>query len=244
MTLRVPAPVMDRMREHLEAGYPQEACGALIGSAEDAVYRVTDFRPMRNTITDRPRDRYALDPLEQLQVQKDAEARGLEIIGFAHSHPDHPPVPSRFDADHAWTFYSYVGGGARRGLAAGRGRSGVDGGRPRILAGAARVAGEPAVWRLEDGDVDPGGASGAEIENDVGDHPRVARWQGLGRNRPRLITVLASAQRLSLLERIGVELLGQPVRHRATVVLSAGAAGRAARRIQDSRDDGAAVGIE
>ena len=99
---------MDRMREHLEAGYPQEACGALIGTAEDTVYRVTDFRPMRNTITDRPWDRYALDPLEQLQVQKDAEARGLEIIGFAHSHPDHPPVPSRFDAAHAWTFYSYV----------------------------------------------------------------------------------------------------------------------------------------
>jgi proteasome lid subunit RPN8/RPN11 len=49
-----------------------------------------------------------LDPLEQLQVQKDAEAGGLEIIGFAHSHPDHPAVPSRFDADHAWSFYSYV----------------------------------------------------------------------------------------------------------------------------------------
>jgi proteasome lid subunit RPN8/RPN11 len=99
---------MDRMREHLERGYPQEACGALIGTAHKTVYRVTDFRPMRNTITDRPWDRYALDPLEQLQVQKDAEARGLEIIGFAHSHPDHPPVPSRFDADHAWGFYSYV----------------------------------------------------------------------------------------------------------------------------------------
>ena len=99
---------MDRMRGHLEGGYPNEACGALIGQAEEAVHRVTDFRPMRNTITDRPWDRYALDPLEQLQVQKEAEASGLEIIGFAHSHPDHPPVPSRFDTDHAWSFYSYV----------------------------------------------------------------------------------------------------------------------------------------
>lgn len=99
---------MDRMREHLERGYPNEACGALVGSAEDAVYGVREFRAMRNTITDRPRDRYALDPLEQLRVQKDAEAQGLEIIGFAHSHPDHPPIPSRFDAEHAWTFYSYV----------------------------------------------------------------------------------------------------------------------------------------
>src|SRR5207237_6999851 len=78
------------------------------GSVGDGLYRVDEFRPMRNTITDRRHDRYALDPLEQLQVQKDAEARGLEIVGFAHSHPDHPAVPSRFDAEHGWSFYSYL----------------------------------------------------------------------------------------------------------------------------------------
>lgn len=99
---------MAALRHHLEAGYPNEAAGALIGSVTDNSYRVSEFRPMRNTVTDRPWDRYMLDPLEQLRVQKDAEAKGLEIIGFAHSHPDHPPVPSRFDADHAWPFYSYV----------------------------------------------------------------------------------------------------------------------------------------
>lgn len=106
---------MARMRQHLEGGYPNEACGALIGTAGDSAYQVIDFRPMRNTITDRPHDRYALDPLEQLQVQKDAEAAGLEIIGFAHSHPDHPPVPSRFDTDHAWPFYSYLVASVQRG---------------------------------------------------------------------------------------------------------------------------------
>jgi proteasome lid subunit RPN8/RPN11 len=106
---------MDRMRQHLEAGYPKEACGALIGSASDSIYRVSEFRPMRNVITDRPWDRYALDPMEQLQVQKEAEAKGEEIIGFAHSHPDHPPVPSRFDTDHAWTFYSYVVASVQKG---------------------------------------------------------------------------------------------------------------------------------
>ena len=99
---------MDRMREHLEGGYPNEACGALLGRDNDGDHDVVEFRGMRNTIEDRPRDRYALDPLEQLRVQKDAEARGLEIVGFAHSHPDHPPIPSRFDSDNAWSFYSYV----------------------------------------------------------------------------------------------------------------------------------------
>lgn len=104
------------MREHLEAGYPDEACGALIGSVDAGDHQVVEFRAMRNVITERPRDRYALDPLEQLRVQKDAESRGLEIIGFAHSHPDHPPVPSRFDQDHAWNFYSYVVASVQKGI--------------------------------------------------------------------------------------------------------------------------------
>ena len=104
------------MRRHLESGYPNEACGALIGRVDSADREVTEFRGMRNIITDRPWDRYALDPLEQLRVQKDAESRGLEIIGFAHSHPDHPPVPSRFDAEHAWSFYSYVVASVQNGV--------------------------------------------------------------------------------------------------------------------------------
>jgi proteasome lid subunit RPN8/RPN11 len=107
---------MDRMREHLEAGYPNEACGALIGRVDAADHEVSEFRGMRNVITDRPWDRYALDPLEQLRVQKDAESAGLEIVGFAHSHPDHPPVPSRFDAEHAWTFYSYLVASVQNGV--------------------------------------------------------------------------------------------------------------------------------
>jgi len=107
---------MDQMRGHLELGYPNEACGALIGRVDAVDHEVIEFRGMRNIITDRPWDRYALDPLEQLRVQKDAESRGLEIIGFAHSHPDHPPVPSRFDADHAWSFYSYVVASVQNGV--------------------------------------------------------------------------------------------------------------------------------
>ncbi len=110
MALRVPRPVMDAVGRHLEAGYPNEACGALIGRAGDGTrpHEALEFRPMRNTVQDRPWDRYILDPLEQLGVQKDAEARGLEIIGFVHSHPDHPPRPSEFDTEHAWPFYSYL----------------------------------------------------------------------------------------------------------------------------------------
>ncbi len=134
---------MDRMREHLEAGYPNEACGALIGRANDSAHEVVEFRAMRNTVggpfcrlprdpsgvIQGPWDRYELDPLEQLRVQKDADARGLEVVGFAHSHPDHPAIPSRFDAEHAWTVYSYVVASVRKASLA-----------------------ETRAWRLRDGD--------------------------------------------------------------------------------------------
>jgi proteasome lid subunit RPN8/RPN11 len=113
---------MDQMRVHLERGYPNEACGALIGRLDGTDHEVVEFAGMRNTIegplpseTDDPLepvhgpwDRYALDPLEQLRVQKDAEVRGLEIIGYAHSHPDHQAKPSEFDRKRAYGFYSYV----------------------------------------------------------------------------------------------------------------------------------------
>jgi proteasome lid subunit RPN8/RPN11 len=110
VALRVSHLVMEAVSRHLEAGYPNEACGALIGRAGDATqpHEALEFQPMRNTVTDRPWDRYQLDPLEQLRVQRDAEVRGLEIVGFVHSHPDHPPRPSPFDTEHAWPFYSYV----------------------------------------------------------------------------------------------------------------------------------------
>jgi proteasome lid subunit RPN8/RPN11 len=113
--LTVSEAVMDAIRTHLEVGYPNEACGALIGSVEDGDHAVVEFRPMRNTEVVRPHDRYTLDPLEQLRVQRDAEGRGLEIIGFVHSHPDHPARPSQFDTEHAWPFYSYVVASVERG---------------------------------------------------------------------------------------------------------------------------------
>ncbi len=107
---------MEQVRAHLEAGYPNEACGALVGRPGDehSPREAVEFRPMRNTVTDRPQDRYGLDPLEQLHVQKDAETRGLEIVGYVHSHPDGPPVPSRVDTDQAWPFYSYVVASVRK----------------------------------------------------------------------------------------------------------------------------------
>ncbi len=52
--------------------------------------------------------RYVIDPRETLAVEKDLSGTGAEILGFYHSHPDHPAEPSEFDRSHAWPWYSYV----------------------------------------------------------------------------------------------------------------------------------------
>ena len=110
--LIIPGAVMVELRAHLEAGYPNEACGVLIGRIAQGTYSVSEFHPMRNIVEDRPHDRYRFDDLEHLRVQRDAERRGLEIIGIVHSHPDHPARPSGFDTDWAMqsrdSFNAYV----------------------------------------------------------------------------------------------------------------------------------------
>lgn len=103
---------MARVRAHLEGAYPLEGCGLLVGRVAEGEQSALEFRPMRNTVTDRPHDRYQLDPREQLAAQREAHQRGLEIIGIVHSHPDHPARPSQFDTDRALeirdSFSAYV----------------------------------------------------------------------------------------------------------------------------------------
>ncbi len=63
----------------------------------------------RNTRTDSPKDRYEIDPVEVARIQRDARPRGLEIVGFYHSHPDHPANWSPTDLEEAyWLGCSYV----------------------------------------------------------------------------------------------------------------------------------------
>ena len=64
--------------------------------------------PLESPGTESERNRFLIDPREQLRVEKDARARGQDVLGYYHSHPDHPARPSTYDRDHAWPWYSYV----------------------------------------------------------------------------------------------------------------------------------------
>jgi proteasome lid subunit RPN8/RPN11 len=100
---------MERMTIHCQQAYPFEGCGMLLGRAVNSQKIVVDVLPTGNAReTEAQHNRYLIPPEELLQGELEAEKRGLDVIGYFHSHPDHPARPSEFDRDHAWPWYSYL----------------------------------------------------------------------------------------------------------------------------------------
>ena len=117
--LSFPQAGYDEIRKHGEETYPHECCGVLLGqfSGEDRVVEITVR--CGNTRTDSPQNRYHIAPQELVRVQRQAREKGLEIIGFYHSHPDHPAQPSSTDlAEAHWIGCSYVITSVQQGKAA------------------------------------------------------------------------------------------------------------------------------
>lgn len=107
--LKLRQPIYDEICRHGEETYPHECCGALLGWFEGDTRIVSASVRCRNTRTDSAGDRYEIDPVEVVRIQRDARTRGLDIIGFYHSHPDHPAYWSRTDLEQAyWLGCSYV----------------------------------------------------------------------------------------------------------------------------------------
>jgi proteasome lid subunit RPN8/RPN11 len=86
----------EAMVAHARSGYPHEACGVLVGASRDGV-RVARVVPVPNRETERPAVRYQIAPEDLIAVQRAARADGLDIVGYFHSHPDHPARPSETD---------------------------------------------------------------------------------------------------------------------------------------------------
>ncbi|HUY57232.1 MAG TPA: M67 family metallopeptidase [Candidatus Micrarchaeaceae archaeon] len=103
-----PGEIFARMTEYAETAYPYEGCGVLVGSQGEELTAVSEVFQGHNLVEDRRRDRYELDPRDIIQAEREARRTGQEVIGFYHTHPDHPARPSQFDTDRAWPGYHYV----------------------------------------------------------------------------------------------------------------------------------------
>jgi proteasome lid subunit RPN8/RPN11 len=95
---------------HGERDYPHECCGLLLGNFdEDKAKLVVETYPISNAREEEAkRNRFLIRPEELIRGERYAETKRLEVIGFYHSHPDHPAVPSKYDLEHAWPVYSYI----------------------------------------------------------------------------------------------------------------------------------------
>ena len=102
--LAVTGAVAAAIRAHGRETYPHECCGALIGEAGCA----TAILPLPNTTEEGPRRRFLVRSSDYRLAEQRAGELGGELLGFYHSHPDHPARPSQYDLDHAWPFFSYV----------------------------------------------------------------------------------------------------------------------------------------
>jgi len=122
-TLRLGDGAAAAIRRHGEETYPHECCGAIVGANGD----VTAIVPLPNTTEEGPRRRFLVRPSDYRTAERRASEVGGELLGFYHSHPDHPARPSQYDLDHAWPNFAYV-----------------------IVAVASGAAGDLTVWFLKD----------------------------------------------------------------------------------------------
>ena len=107
--LKLNKQLYDALRDHGEQTYPYECCGVLLGQSDDGVRVVTSIARCGNTRDDSPQNRYNIDPRELIRIQREARDRGEDIVGFYHSHPDHPAQWSATDfAEAHWYGCSYV----------------------------------------------------------------------------------------------------------------------------------------
>jgi proteasome lid subunit RPN8/RPN11 len=104
MAIVLPKNVDAAIRAHGREAFPHECCGAMLG--KDGI--VHEAYPLPNTTEEGPRRRFLVRPDDYRAAEQRAGATALELLGFYHSHPDHPARPSQYDLDHAWPSFSYV----------------------------------------------------------------------------------------------------------------------------------------
>lgn len=116
------------MAKHGERDYPHECCGLLLGAfAPGGSKKIAEIYPISNAREEEAkRNRFLITPEEFIEGEEYAERNGLAVVGFYHSHPDHPAVPSAYDLEHAWPLYSYI-----------------------VVAVATGVAGDLRSWQME-----------------------------------------------------------------------------------------------
>jgi proteasome lid subunit RPN8/RPN11 len=112
MKILLPQELVDEIRRHGEATYPEECCGFLVAKAPSDGHeedrRILRIVHVENRMEGARGHRFVIPPEELRRFESSLEGTGELVVGFYHSHPDHPAVPSLFDQEHAWPWYTYL----------------------------------------------------------------------------------------------------------------------------------------
>ena len=96
------------LEEHAVRDYPYECCGAILGDLAGDEKTVRMLKALENVHEDGHERRFLISPEQMFRLEQDSRSNGLKILGFYHSHPDHPARPSEYDREWAWPWYSYI----------------------------------------------------------------------------------------------------------------------------------------
>ena len=109
--MKISRPLLHQIHRQLESDYPNESCGVMLGRNG----AITEVAAADNQRTEQPatggesaRNRYLIDPFAYRRIERDADKRGLQVLGIYHSHPDVAARPSQFDLNNAWPNFSYL----------------------------------------------------------------------------------------------------------------------------------------
>ena len=108
MPLKIGAGDVGHIHDHAKEAYPEECAGALVGMNVEGMKIVVDVWRAENTHEEERSRRFLIEPLRIKEFEERAAERDMDVLGFYHSHPDHPAEPSEYDREHAWPRWSYV----------------------------------------------------------------------------------------------------------------------------------------
>ncbi|WP_273843595.1 M67 family metallopeptidase [Rubrobacter calidifluminis] len=108
MPLKIGRGDIRNIEEHAREAYPEECAGVLVGMNAGETKIVVDVWRAENTHEGERERRFLIEPLKIREFEERAEEREMEVLGFYHTHPDHPAEPSEYDREHAWPGWSYV----------------------------------------------------------------------------------------------------------------------------------------
>lgn len=109
MNVVLSAALQQQIFTEMEAAYPNEGGGFLVGNVDADSIEIVDTVHVANQFESKEQyHRYAMTPRDWAKLEDEADARGLTLVGYYHSHPDHPAIPSIYDRDHALPNFSYI----------------------------------------------------------------------------------------------------------------------------------------